>query len=79
MVSTMTEISASITGLWKIPQCSFSSASVALSDKEKFPYFFRTSPSVVLYGEALVDWVYKMGWKSCTLIYTNSGVGRQGN
>lgn len=77
MISSMTEASASISGIWQIPQCSCASASYSLTDKSVYPYFFRTVGSVVLYGESLVDWVDSMGWSMFALIYTNDAVGQQ--
>ncbi|KAI8341547.1 periplasmic binding protein-like I [Blakeslea trispora] len=73
----MTEATASITGVQKIPQCSFASASYDLTDKYIYPYFFRTVGSVTLYGESLVDWVSSMGWNMFAIIYTNDAVGQQ--
>lgn len=77
MVSSMTEASAAITGIWQIPQCSCASAAYTLSNKKTYPYFFRTVGNVVLYGESLVDWVSSMGWTMFALIYTNDAVGQQ--
>lgn len=78
MISTMTEASAAMTGVWQIPQCSFASASLSLTNKHVYPYFFRTVGSVLLYGDSLVNWVSSMGWKSFALVYTNDAVGQQG-
>lgn len=78
MISSMTAASAGITGMFKIPQCSPASASYDLTNKDIYPYFFRTVGSVVLYGESLVDWVSSMGWGMFALIYTNDAVGQQG-
>ncbi|KAL1930958.1 hypothetical protein VTP01DRAFT_10095 [Rhizomucor pusillus] len=77
MVSSVTEAEAGITGVRHIPQCSCASASVDLSDKSAYPYFFRTVGDVVLYGRSLVDWVQHMGWNMFALIYTNDNVGQQ--
>ncbi|KAI8394060.1 periplasmic binding protein-like I [Radiomyces spectabilis] len=77
IISTMTEASAGINGIVYIPQCSPASASLSLSDKDSFPYFFRTVGNVVLFGSSLVDWVSNMGWDSFALIYTNDNVGQQ--
>lgn len=78
MVSEMTQASASLTGLWQIPQCSCASASLTLSDKQQYPYFFRTAGNAVLFGESLVDWVNNMKWDMFALIYTNDAIGQQG-
>ena len=79
MISTMTEASAAMTGIWQIPQCSCASASYSLTDKNVYPYFFRTVGSVLLYGDSLVDWVGSMKWRMFSLIYTNDAVGQQGD
>ena len=78
MVSTMTETEAGITGVQRLPQCSCASASLSLSDKNAYPYFFRTVGNVVLFGSSLVDWVQQMGWGTFALIYTDDNVGQQG-
>ncbi|KAI9319938.1 periplasmic binding protein-like I [Dichotomocladium elegans] len=78
MVSDMTEQEAGITGVRHIPHCSPASASLSLSDKEAYPYFFRTVGNVVLFGSSLVEWVRYMGWRRFALIYTNDDVGQQG-
>lgn len=77
LTSTVSEVSAALTGEWKIPQCSCSSGSVQLSNKETYPYFFRTTASVMLYSQSLVTWVHAMGWDTFALIYWNNGVGQQ--
>jgi ABC-type branched-subunit amino acid transport system substrate-binding protein len=78
MISSMSEASAAITGLYQIPQCSCASASYALSNKDIYPYFFRTVGNVVLYGNSLVSWIDAMDWGMFALIYTNDAVGQQG-
>lgn len=78
MVSSMTQMEAGITGVRQIPQCSCASASLKLSNKDAYPYFFRTVGNVVLFGSTLVDWVRYMGWQKFALIYTNDDVGQQG-
>lgn len=75
----MTQTEAGITGVKQIPQCSCASASLNLSDKTLYPYFFRTVGNVVLFGISLVDWVVHMGWSMFALVYTDDSVGQQGN
>ncbi|KAG2236589.1 hypothetical protein INT48_000143 [Thamnidium elegans] len=77
MASSSTEISAGLTGMFQIPQCSCASATSTLSNKAAYPYFFRTTANVVLYGEAFIDWTKNMGWKRIALIYTLDGPGQQ--
>lgn len=78
MASASTEISAGLTGMLQIPQCSCASATTTLSDKVNYPYFFRTTPNVVLYGDAIIDWAKNMGWKRIVLVHTVDGPGQQG-
>lgn len=78
MASASTEISAGLTGMFQIPQCSCASATETLSDKEKYPYFFRTTANVALYGDAFIEWARNMGWKRIALIYAYDGLGQQG-
>ncbi|ORY96447.1 periplasmic binding protein-like I [Syncephalastrum racemosum] len=77
MISDMTETEAGIAGVRSIPQCSCASASRTLSDKDAYPYFFRTVGDVVLFGRSLIDWVSHMGWSMFAIIYTNDNVGQQ--
>ncbi|KAL0073463.1 periplasmic binding protein-like I [Phycomyces blakesleeanus] len=75
--SGLTEMSASVTGIWQLPQCSSSAAELYLSDKDAFPYFFRTIVNSNQFGEATVDWVYNMNWTSFAVLYSNDYVGQQ--
>lgn len=77
MVSNTSEISAGLTGLFQIPQCSCGASSLALSDKDNYPYFFRTMGNVVVYGRALMEWIRQMNWTMFALVYTDDGVGQQ--
>ncbi|CAO3594586.1 unnamed protein product [Absidia cylindrospora] len=77
MVSNTTQISAGITGLFQIPQCSCGASSLDLSNKVNYPYFFRTMSNVVAYGGALMEWIRQMDWSMFALVYTDDGVGQQ--
>ncbi|KAI8077824.1 periplasmic binding protein-like I [Halteromyces radiatus] len=77
MVSNITEISAGLTGLFQIPQCSCAASSLDLSDKANYPYFFRSMGNVVVYGAALMEWIRQMNWSMFALVYTDDDVGQQ--
>lgn len=77
MVSNTTLISAGLTGLFEIPQCSCGASSLDLSDKVNYPYFFRTIGNVVVYGGALMEWIRQMNWSMFALVYTDDDVGQQ--
>ncbi|KAI8343904.1 periplasmic binding protein-like I [Chlamydoabsidia padenii] len=77
MVSNISEVSAGLTGLFQIPQCSCGASSLALSDKDNYPYFFRTMGNVVVYGKALMEWIRQMNWTMFALVYTDDTVGQQ--
>ncbi|KAI9027622.1 periplasmic binding protein-like I [Phycomyces nitens] len=75
--SGLSEMSAAVTGIWQLPQCSSSASELYLSDKDAFPYFFRTIVNSNQFGEATVDWVYNMNWTSFAVVYSNDYVGQQ--
>ncbi|KAI8971063.1 periplasmic binding protein-like I [Pilobolus umbonatus] len=77
IVGDMTESSAALTSYMKIPQCSSVSTSFQLSNKDIYPYFFRTTGNIILFSQALVDWVKYMGWPTFALLYSNDNVGQQ--
>ncbi|KAI9302837.1 periplasmic binding protein-like I [Cunninghamella echinulata] len=77
MISNLTELSAGVTSLFYIPQCSGASSSLQLSDKINYPYFFRTVGNVVAFGEALMEWIRQMNWSMFALVYTDDNVGQQ--
>lgn len=79
MISNLTELSAGVTSLFYIPQCSGASSSLQLSDKTNYPYFFRTVGNVVAFGEALMEWIRQMNWSMFALVYTDDNVGQQSN
>lgn len=79
MVSSSTEASASLTGIFELPQCSCASAGSRLSKKDIYPYFFRTTASAILYGYGFLDWVENMGWETFTLLYADDTAGDEGN
>ncbi|KAG1066167.1 hypothetical protein G6F41_008677 [Rhizopus arrhizus] len=75
--SRLTKASASMTGLWKIPQCSSTSGSFTFSDISNYPYFFRTVGTSASHMNALAHWVKKMGWQKFSILYTNDALGQE--
>ena len=54
-------------------QISFASASSELSDRARFQYYFRTTPSFVNYVTAILGILNKYKWKQLAFITQNSG------
>ncbi|KAI8341058.1 periplasmic binding protein-like I [Chlamydoabsidia padenii] len=77
MISNTTQISAGLTGLFQIPQCSCGAVSLDLSDKAIYPYFFRTMVNIEVFGDALMEWLRQMNWSMFSLVYTDKQVGQQ--
>ena len=54
-------------------QISFASASSELSDRARFQYYFRTTPSFVNYGPSILGVLNKYKWKQIAFITQNIG------
>ncbi|XP_074659487.1 extracellular calcium-sensing receptor-like [Tubulanus polymorphus] len=61
-----------------IPQVSFSSTSMSLSDKTRFPTFLRTVPSDRLQVQALCDLVRYFGWSYISTVASDDIYGKFG-
>ncbi|XP_065348662.1 metabotropic glutamate receptor 3-like isoform X2 [Cloeon dipterum] len=69
---------ATLLKLFGIPQISYLSTSPALSNKEKFPYFFRTVPSDVNQAHAMLEILRHFKWQRAAVIYSNTEYGKHG-
>ena len=69
---------ASIVQLFEIPQISYASTAERLSNKERYPYFFRTLPTDGQQTEAIADIVRYFNWTYVTIIHTSDVYGRDG-
>ena len=49
-------------------QLSYGSSSPALSDRKRFPLFFRTHPSATLHNPARIKLFQKFGWTRISTI-----------
>ncbi|CAH0561231.1 unnamed protein product [Brassicogethes aeneus] len=61
--SNVTESLAHVMPYWNILQVSFGSTSPSLSDRTKFPLFFRTVAPDSSYTQAKIHFIKKIGWK----------------
>ncbi|XP_056425661.1 extracellular calcium-sensing receptor-like [Hyla sarda] len=69
---------ASILGLQRYPQISHISTSPLLSDRTKFPSFFRTVPSDIFQSKGLAQMVLHFGWTWMGLLAVDNDYGQQG-
>ena len=74
--SIATTQSALFTGMFQVPQCSYISGAHSLSNKEVYPYFFRTLPGPKQTIAAVIDFVKRQGWSRLGVVYTDDPLGR---
>ncbi|XP_075131824.1 extracellular calcium-sensing receptor-like [Leptodactylus fuscus] len=77
-VSTHSILLAHILGYNRYPQVSHFSTSRLLSDRTKFPSFFRTVPSDVFQSQGLAKLVLYFGWTWVGLVSVDNDYGQQG-
>ena len=69
---------ATVLGVNKIPQISYSSTSALLSDKQSYPSFLRTIPSDLYQAKAIADLLMEFGWNYVSIIASDNTYGRSG-
>ncbi|KAI9144082.1 periplasmic binding protein-like I [Paraphysoderma sedebokerense] len=75
LLSKQTILEALISSKFMVPQCSFSSAAGELSDKNQYPFFFRTVASVATFGEAAVNLVKYFNWTKVAILNSVDSFG----
>ncbi|KAI8147771.1 periplasmic binding protein-like I [Fennellomyces sp. T-0311] len=75
--SSWTSLSALITSMLEIPQCSFTAVAASLSDRMQYGHFFRTVQTQLLYADAALSFVTSQGWPTLGMIYSNDDFGKQ--
>ena len=63
-------ISANILRVFRIPQISYGSLTVLLSNKDVYDYFFRTVPPDSFFAAALVKILKRLGWTYVSIVYS---------
>ena len=67
---------ASFFRVFNMPQVSFASSSLLLSDRDLYTYFYRTVPSDKHQAQAMVELIVYFGWEYVSTIYSNNLYGR---
>ncbi|MBM6385007.1 MAG: hypothetical protein JSY10_13630 [Paenibacillus sp.] len=49
----------------------------SLSDKSQFGYFFRTTPTNLLYSDAAMAFIISQGWPVMGVLYSDDDFGQQ--
>ncbi|XP_077998729.1 gamma-aminobutyric acid type B receptor subunit 1-like [Glandiceps talaboti] len=71
IMSTVTIPMARVLGLWHLPLISPLATAPTLSDRENFPYFYRTHPSQYVYNYARLAICRDLGWTKVATLYQN--------
>lgn len=62
----------------QIPQISYSSTSIDLSDKTRFEYFSRVVPPDSFQAQAMVDIALEFGWSYVSTLADEGNYGEKG-
>lgn len=76
--STESARTAGFLQAFQIPQISYASTAVTLSDKTRYPYFLRTLPSDVFQAQAMADVVVHFNWTSVIAMHSDDDYGLSG-
>lgn len=76
--SVCSTVVAALAGLelWKIPQISYSSSSPELSDKDIYPYFYRTIPHDSSFNAPRIALLKSFNWKHVATIFQEENLFR---
>ena len=64
--------------LYQVPQVSFSATSPLLSNRVKYPYFYRTVPPDNIQAKAMINIARYFNWTQVSLIYVEDTYGERG-
>ncbi|XP_019125491.2 extracellular calcium-sensing receptor-like [Larimichthys crocea] len=73
--STFSIATANVLGLYKMPIVSYFSTCSCLSDRQRFPSFFRTIPSDAFQVRAMIQILKHFGWTWVGLLVTDDDYG----
>lgn len=76
--SGVSETVANFLRVFEIPQISYSSTSVTLSNKDIYSYFLRTVPPDSFQTKAIVDIIRKFGWSYVSTVNSAGTYGTKG-
>ena len=76
--STVSMTVANFLRVFEIPQISYDSTSITLSNKDIYSYFFRTVPPDSFQAQAIVDLCKEFGWNYVSTINTYGTYGTKG-
>ena len=69
---------ASLLRLFKTPQVSYASSSDILSNRDRYGFFYRTTPTDSLQARAMVDLLVFFNWTYISTIYSQNTYGEPG-
>ncbi|KAG7235049.1 hypothetical protein INR49_003414, partial [Caranx melampygus] len=69
---------ANFLGVFDLPMVSYAASCVCLSDKRRYPLFFRTIPSDASQARAMAELLRVMGWTWVGLVSADDDFGRSG-
>ena len=76
--SEVSQIVANFLRVFEIPQISYDSTSITLSNKDIYSYFLRTVPPDDFQAQLIADLCKKFGWNYVSTIYTDGTYGVKG-
>ncbi|XP_072314539.1 extracellular calcium-sensing receptor-like [Eucyclogobius newberryi] len=74
--STRSMAIANVLGLYRVPMVSYFATCSCLSDRQKYPAFFRTIPSDAFQVYAIIQVLKHFGWSWVGLLFSDDDYGR---